>query len=165
MIKLHGLLLMVMLREPEWHDQDLVQCFQQGFPYIGMLPQLGYYTRVSHKSAAFMPEHDLLRRRPENNDLVISKLKPSDDDAAVLAKTLEEFNDGYCSKPRPLQPSDLTDLTLARRIGVMEWRDHFMSSDGSAGDCRLRNVDHETESSVNEATSCPQALMMDTIDN
>ena len=133
----------------------------EGFPYIGELPELSYYTRPTNKSAAYLKEHELLQGRRQKNLDILKKLKPSEDDDAVMKKTREEAAEGFTDTPRPLKPEDIDNFTFARRIGVMEWRDHLFSSDGTAGDFRLRNVDHETESLVSEATSWPQALTVD----
>ena len=88
----------------------------------------------------------------ENNLLVLQRLKPADDDKAVLDKINEEAQEGFCDAPRPMTEEDIFNYTLARRIGILEWRDHLVAADGTAGDFGLRNVDHETEPQVNEAT-------------
>ena len=63
----------------------------------------------------------------------------------MCCKTLE---------PQPLTNDDMTERSLARRLGVMEYREN-------AGGLKMRPVDDETERLANECTHSDQRTQND----
>ena len=97
--------------------------------------------------------------RLENNVRIVSSLRDGEPEVEkeLLQKAFKDADNGWASEPRPINDEDMTERSLARRIGVMEYREY-------AGGWRMRPVDDETEGLANECTYSDQRTQNDSLD-
>ena len=140
---IHGPLIQAYMAKIDIEDETFVQRCQHGFPYVGEMEKLDYYVVPNFKTKEAMSLETLHDLRLENNVRIVSSLRDGEVDVEkeLLQKAFKDADNGWASEPRPINDDDMTERSLARRLGVMEYREY-------AGGWRMRPVDDETEGGV-----------------
>ena len=139
-------------------DETLPDVLLSGFPLLGRLPRSGARAEPC-APGEYDSEVQLREQRKEKNREVIAAIRPSEWDVDLLMETTKDCDAGLMTDLRPLQESDLENVTLTRRLPVRETR---ITSEGLVE--RTRVVDHATESGLNPATGATGRVQHDTLD-
>ena len=105
-------------------DGDLGFDLECGFPRLGLAPRLSYYV-VESEPPALLSKDGLRGARLRNNVAVLDKCRAGVDEDALWNEAHKDVGTGRVSKPRPLVEADFRQLSLARRIPVMESKEHL----------------------------------------
>ena len=98
---------------------------------------------------------ELRANRRQHNELVLGAVREMDFAEDIWSATMKDVTFGAMCAPVPLDDVKLDAVSLTRRLPVREFR---------ASGWRTRIVDHETESSVNEATVARSKIQNDSLD-
>lgn len=140
-------LIQVLLREVFVHDHKLFENLVEGFPVLGLLPDVNYGCKPMPEAKRHMLSQEWLRQiREANNRKVISKIKESEHSEDVWQQTIQDAMLDGMTWPIEIQDYHILHTTLCRRIAVREYRE-----DKAAW--RTRTVDHFSECFVNQATT------------
>ena len=97
--------------------------------------------------------------RLENNVRIVSSLRDGEPEVEkeFSQNAFKDANTGWASETQSVIDDDMTERLLARRLGVMEYREY-------AGGWRMRPVDDETEGLANECAHFDQRGQNETLD-
>lgn len=161
---LNGLVLRWVQAQTSDIDPELIWNMQNGFPLHGVLPKLQVAAQNGCHNPQYLEVAELAKARDVLNSEVLSGSKEDHLSAELHQCTVQDAEKGFMSEPKPVTAATTGAYNLARRIAVLEFREHEKTEENPLGR-RLRIVVDMSANLVNAATCCPNRQQNESIDS
>ena len=143
---INGPLIRYLMTQVVMDDKQLLHDLHEGFPLLGMMPEIGYgKTDDLYNNKVMLTTEELRLRRAANNVKVLAKVHECEHSEDGWQQTVDDSALGKCTYPTPITKEVIKAVSLAPRIPVREYREH-------EGVWRTRVVDNLTVSEINPGT-------------
>jgi len=160
--KLHVPFIQWLVERIGYPDKLLAHRCATGFPFAGEFDRCWVDVQEARpKKPGEATIWSLRHNRKHLNAMVLSKVKSMPHEEEVHRAAQDDAKEGYMSEPVELEQSHIRNGNLSRRLPVVEYK---VTDDGGFKE-RIRTVDHETESEVNEAARAVDKLRHESVDD